>query len=221
MRTYRVHFIRHGLTKGNLEGRYIGSTDLPLCQQGVEQLEDLIALKEYPFVDKVYTSPLVRCRQTADILFPDRAVEVVDNLREYDFGEFENRTVEELEKDPRFRQWAAASMQASAPGGESGMDLLKRSVQAMAYIFGQMMENNIYSAAVVTHGGLIMTLLANMGLPQREMIYWNAQPGCGYTALLTAQMWMRDQKFEVYGTIPVGGDNYDVDFSYGMPQEEQ
>lgn len=47
-----------------------------------------------------------------------------------------------------------------------------------------------------------MNLLAAMGLPQREAVRWNVQPGRGYTILLTPQMWMRDHKFEVYAQIP-------------------
>ena len=64
------------------------------------------------------------------------------------------------------------------------------------------MEMRIPSVAVITHGGLIMNLLAAMGLPERKMVQWTALNGRGYTLLLTTQMWMRDQKFEVYSQIP-------------------
>ena len=70
MRTYKIHLIRHGLTRGNLEGRYIGVTDLPLCPQGRAQLEELLEQGEYPMVERVYVSPLLRARQTAQLLFP-------------------------------------------------------------------------------------------------------------------------------------------------------
>ena len=44
MKYYKLHLIRHGLTQGNLDGRYIGSgTDLPLCAEGRAQLEELKA----------------------------------------------------------------------------------------------------------------------------------------------------------------------------------
>lgn len=203
MLTYKIHLIRHGLTQANLDGCYIGSrTDLPLCPQGRQQLEELRESWEYPFVDRVYTSPLLRAKETAEILFPDRLLETVDNLRELDFGEFEGRSAAELEKDPAFQKWISSPASACPPKGESGEQLQKRAVQAVAYIFGQMMEKKIPSVAVVTHGGLITQLLAAMGLPQREAIRWNTAPGHGYTLLLSAQMWMRDHKFEVYEQIP-------------------
>ena len=73
MLTYRLFLIRHGLTQGNLERRYIGRrSDLPLCEEG---RKGLLALKEefeYPDVKKVYAAPMKRCFETAEILYPDR-----------------------------------------------------------------------------------------------------------------------------------------------------
>ena len=202
MLTYKIHLIRHGLTQGNLDGRYIGMTDLPLCGEGRRQLEELRRACEYPQVDRVFVSPLLRAKESAEILYPDRYTEVVDKLRELDFGAFENRAISDLERDPDFQRWISSPPDTKAPGGESGADLQGRAVEALAYIFAQMMEKRAASTAVVTHGGLIMNLLAAMGLPQREAVRWNVQPGRGYTILRTPQMWMRDHKFEVYAQIP-------------------
>ena len=55
MISYKIYFIRHGLTEGNEEGRYIGSTDLPLSREGQEALDRLQEECEYPDVQKVYT----------------------------------------------------------------------------------------------------------------------------------------------------------------------
>ena len=212
MLTYKIHLIRHGLTQGNLEGRYIGSTDLPLCEAGKAQLLQLREECEYPQVDCVYTSPLQRARQSAEILYPDRQVIPVDGLRELDFGAFENRDMHDLEKDPAVQEWVAAGPAACPPGGESGQMLQKRAIEAVAHIFAQMMEKRIVSAAVVTHGGVIMNLLAAMGLPQRPAVAWQLEPGHGFTCLLSAQMWMRDRKFEVYGQLPYDGRDYQEAF---------
>ena len=201
MLTYKIHMIRHGLTEANLEGRYIGTTDLPLCEQGRASLEQLYKSCDYPEVDRVYTSPLKRAVQTAEILYPDSLIEPVNKLRELDFGDFEGKTASELEHDPAFRAWIS-SPGGCPPHGETVQALKKRSVEAVAYIFGQMMEKKMLSVAVVTHGGLIMSVLAELGLPQRDAVRWTTQDGRGYTLLLTAQMWMRDRKFEVYEQIP-------------------
>ena len=66
MQYYKLHLIRHGLTAGNLDGRYIGSgTDLPLCDEGRAQLAELKGQCPYPQVPLVFTSPLRRATETA------------------------------------------------------------------------------------------------------------------------------------------------------------
>lgn len=73
-----IILVRHGKTAGNLEGRYIGSrTDEPLCEEGIHALEEKVREGTYPPVDLVYASPMIRCRQTAKILWPKFA----DSLR--------------------------------------------------------------------------------------------------------------------------------------------
>ena len=82
--------IRHGKTAGNLLGRYIGSrTDEPLCDEGREGLEG----KKLPEVERLYVSPMKRCVETAEILWPGfdrKKMQKVTDLRECDFGDFEN-----------------------------------------------------------------------------------------------------------------------------------
>ena len=52
MKGYRIAFIRHGMTQANLDGRYIGTTDLPLCREGADQLYEKIEKYDYPSVQK-------------------------------------------------------------------------------------------------------------------------------------------------------------------------
>ena len=202
MLTYKIHLIRHGLTQANFERRYIGVTDLPLCEAGVAQLQQMQEDNEYPGVQRVYTSPLKRAMETAELLFPNRQIKTVDNLRELDFGAFENRTIEDLEQDEAFRAWIAAP-DCPAPGGESGRTAAERAVRGLTTVFAEMMEQKLHSVAVVTHAGLMAGMLAQMGLPERDAVRWQCGPGEGYTLLLTPQMWMREQKFEVYGKLPI------------------
>lgn len=202
MLTYKIHMLRHGITQANLERKYIGRTDPPLCDVGIRQIRELLREWEYPEVKRVYSSPLLRATETAKLIYPKQKPILVEGLREIDFGDFEDRTIEDLEKDPAFQAWIA-SEDMPVPGGESGRQVYERSVKALADLFQEMMDNRITSAAVITHSGLITGLLANMGLPQREAVRWSCDPGRGYTLLMTPQMWMRDKKFEVYGRLPV------------------
>ena len=59
MKTYTIHLLRHALTRGNLEGRYIGQTDEPLCREGREQLLKMKNDYDYPKVDVVFSSSLM------------------------------------------------------------------------------------------------------------------------------------------------------------------
>ena len=54
----KVVLIRHSKTAGNLMGRYIGTTDEPLCEEGIRLLEN----RSYPAAELVYVSPMKRCR---------------------------------------------------------------------------------------------------------------------------------------------------------------
>ena len=69
MKTYKIHIVRSGLTQANLEGRYLGREDVPVCEQGIEQLKYLKQTYDYGQVQAVFTSPLQRCKQTAAMLF--------------------------------------------------------------------------------------------------------------------------------------------------------
>ena len=96
-----VYFIRHGLTAGNEKKRYIGKTDEPLSEQGSAQLKG----KTAPRVDVVAVSPMLRCMQTAQILYPRQKYRVVEDFRECDFGTFEGKNYLELSDDPAYKAW--------------------------------------------------------------------------------------------------------------------
>ena len=69
---YHLSLFRHGLTRANDEGLYLGSTDYPLTDRGAAELASKLDRYEYPRVQRVYSSPLTRCTETAEILFPER-----------------------------------------------------------------------------------------------------------------------------------------------------
>ena len=92
MRTLKIHLIRHGATDANYDGRYIGcKTDLPLAPEGLNELRLLKDDIDYPEIERLYSSPMLRCRQTGAVLYPDFEPVTVEELKEYDFGSFENR----------------------------------------------------------------------------------------------------------------------------------
>ena len=92
-----IYFIRHGQTKYNTEGRFVGSTDLPLSAEGRKNIEEKWAGKsEHIDKDVIYTSPMKRCIETSNIIFPDDTFSVIKDMREMNFGIFEGKTHDEL-----------------------------------------------------------------------------------------------------------------------------
>ena len=153
----KVLLIRHGMTKGNREKRFIGITDDSLCEQGIEELKKL----KYPPADKVVVSPLERCRKTAEIIYGGYDI-VCEDLRECDFGILEGKKHEELKDNPIYINWLKEEENRSAeelvfPKGESKKDFSLRCVKAFEQVT-EKFEDNI-TVAFVVHGGVIMTLL--------------------------------------------------------------
>ncbi len=202
MKTYKLHVIRHGMTDGNKEGYYVGSKDLPVCPEGIEELKSILNEFEYPYIEKLYTSPLQRCKDTADVIYPGMEQNIIEEMRECCFGEFEGRKFTELQNDENYIRWLGDSLNNPPPGGESADTFLDRLLNGLGKIFKDMMDNNITSAALITHGGVIMNLFAAIGLPKHSVTEWKTMNGSGYTVILTPQMWMRDNSIEIYDVIP-------------------
>jgi probable phosphoglycerate mutase len=111
----RVFLVRHGETEWSKSGQHTGATDLPLTKAGADQGRLLTErLKELDFA-LVLTSPLLRARETcrqAGLL--DRA-EVLEDLREWDYGQYEGVTTTEIRRrQPDWSVW-----KDGAPGGET------------------------------------------------------------------------------------------------------
>lgn len=202
MKGYRISLIRHGLTAANEQGLYIGRTDFPLSQQGRSQLAAKLDEFSYPRVSRVYSSPLQRCTETAEILFPYCEMLRVDNLMELDFGEFEGKNVDALIQREDYKAWLKGGMQARPPRGESMEELCVRSYKALHEIIMDMMEEDLTHTAVITHAGVIANMLACFGLPKINAKEIHCEPGEGMDILVTASMWQRSQAFEILGMTP-------------------
>ncbi|NLT10223.1 MAG: histidine phosphatase family protein [Ruminococcus sp.] len=170
----RVVFIRHGLTAGNLEKRYIGSTDEPICEEGAIQLRSV----EFPHCDILVCSPMKRCTQTADIVFPSQKFEIEPGFRECDFGDFEGRNYIELTGDPYYQKWIDSGGSLPFPSGEAPEDFKKRCTASFEKLTEAHMDT--HSIAFVVHGGTIMSILEKYAVPGRNYYDWYCENGHGY-----------------------------------------
>ena len=149
----------------------------------------------------IATGPLKRCLETADIIYPDRYVKRIDNIAECNFGEFENKTADELIDVPEYKDWLKGGFEACAPSGESFGDFTLRCLNGLEEIFKDMIHDQVTRAAVITHGGVIMNLLSNYGLPKCNPSDFALNQGEGYMINMSTFLWQHGPTFEIVGKL--------------------
>ena len=216
MKTYKLHLIRHGLTDYNLDGRYCGTLDPPLCKEGIDQLYDLMEQYDYPYVDEVYASPLLRARQTAEILFPGCEYTAVENLREASFGQFEGKTMSQLMDNPEYSKWVVPGSDYTPVGVEPAKAFYLRCREGLIQVVDDMMSRGVTSAAVITHAGVISTALAALAYPKLSQYDWNCEAGQGFTVRADPSLFLREPVLEYVCDIPAENLKTDDDDPYDL-----
>jgi len=106
--------VRHGATEWTATGQHTSRTDVPLTDEGREQARALGRVLDGHEFALVLSSPLSRALETCRLAGFGDAVETDDDLREWDYGEYEGRTTADIrEERPGWNVWAGS------PGGES------------------------------------------------------------------------------------------------------
>lgn len=188
----KLTLIRHGAAKSNLERRYLGITDEALSDEGIQRLKRRKENGRYPVPEKVFSGPMLRCRQSAEILFPDLEVCVIPEWTEINFGSFEGKNYKELEKDADYQKWIDSGGKIPFPGGESRDELIERTMRGFEKALSEIRnDSSMMEIAALVHGGTIMALCSS--LFGRE--YFDYQAGCGEGFVC----YLRDTKRDVYG----------------------
>lgn len=114
--------VRHGETEWSREGRHTGHTDVPLTETGAEQAAGIRAALEGSAFERVLTSPLARAAETARLAGYGEEAERRDELREWDYGDYEGRRTSEIrEERPGWTLW-----RDGVPGGETAAEVSAR-----------------------------------------------------------------------------------------------
>lgn len=183
--------IRHGETCGNKLKRYIGKrTDEPLTKEAEEMLKGL----GYMCPEAVYASPMLRCTQTAGILFPGKTLNIIDELAECDFGEFENKNYMELDGNQNYQAWIDSGGLLPFPGGESREEFKKRNLKGFQKVVQSCIRKEIQSAVLVVHGGTIMNIMEEYADENRSFYDWHVKNGRGYEVELDTGLWKKDRR---------------------------
>ena len=157
-----IVLVRHGETDWNRERRFQGHADMPLNDAGRRQAAELADVLSREGLQAVYTSPLKRASETAQIVGNRLGLPLFDlaALKEIDVGEWQGLTVDEVRA--RFPQQASGEWRSGWPNGESHEELSARVVPALLDLARGHDGERILG---VTHAGPIRAALgASMGL---------------------------------------------------------
>lgn len=195
--------IRHGKTRANQEKRYLGKTEEDLSQQGKTELGQRV----YPPVKSLFGSPMQRCIQTAELIYPNLSYQNIPEWKEMDFGRFEGKNYEDLKGDADYQRWIDSNGTLPFPEGESREDFILRCGRGFRRFleimtgreikrrFPQTEEHSPAAeehspvaekhspAAAIVHGGTIMALLSHYGL-KGDYFDYQCGNGEGYQCLV-------------------------------------
>lgn len=151
-----IFLTRHGETEWNALGRFQGCQDTILSEEGILQAKYLKTRFNGKF-DYIYTSPLKRAVQTAEIITEGcNTIPLVEaNLREINFGEWEGLTIKEIEDNypEKFVEWKNDELIAPMCGGD--LSVLKASIRAKRAILEIAKKHQGSKIIIVAHGGII------------------------------------------------------------------
>lgn len=184
-----IYLIRHGETDYNKEKRLQGETDIPLNEKGIDLARKTAkGLKDVHF-DRIYTSPLVRARKTAEIIRGNRDIEIIptNGLKEISFGDYEGLTILDGKyniPDPDFLNFfEAPEKYHTPPNGESIEHLKKRTSSFLRKIM-QDPANEDLTFLMSSHGAAIRGILSGLqDLPVSRFWEGGVHKNCGVTLL--------------------------------------
>lgn len=168
----KINLIRHGMTAGNLKKRYIGRTDEPLCDLGIKQIK----AGNYPPCKIAAVSPMKRCIETLNLIYPDVTPILRNDLRECDFGDFEGKNYKELAENADYQRWIDSGGVLDFPNGESIIGFKQRCIADFLDLVRSVDED----ISIITHGGTISAILENLAMEKRNFYEWSVANGEGY-----------------------------------------
>jgi len=166
------YMVRHGETDWNREEVFRGRIDVPLNDRGRQQAEAAGRRLAGAGVGAVCTSPLVRARETADIIARacGREVCVEEAFVDMDFGDWQGLALTEVEKrfpEP-YQTWSRTPAEARIPGAESLVEVKQRAVAGITALAGRFPEDTL---CVVTHR-VVSKLVMAWALGLDEAAFW-------------------------------------------------
>ena len=187
----KVYLVRHGETDMNVRNMFYGWYDADINAKGVSQAEELREAFKNIHLDGIYASDLTRAAHTAEIIADGREVNKESDLRELYYGDWENRTGEEMTAEDRvvLKKWETDWLDCVMPNGESFMEFYNRVTTGLDRI---LKANKGKHILIVSHNGALSAMLCHLtGAGPKGFWKFNSKQG-HYSAL-----WVSDKKITV------------------------
>lgn len=118
----QLWLLRHGATEWAINGRHTGNTDIPLLPEGELEAKALEPILSKQSFAAVFTSPLQRARRTCELAGLAKRAEVLDELKEWNYGDYEGITSQEIHQtNPNWSIWSDG-----CPNGEDAKTVQNR-----------------------------------------------------------------------------------------------
>jgi alpha-ribazole phosphatase len=181
MNEIKLYLIRHGKTYCNEKNLYCGKSDVDLTENGIKELKEKLIKFKYPKCDFYFTSGAKRANQTIEIICPENKYSKLDKFFEYNFGDFELKSYEELKLLKEYVNWIEDKEEKlKCPNGESKEEFRKRIIEGFNELIEYFINENIQTALGVTHGGTIGMILEMLYDDKKKFYEWQPKNGEGY-----------------------------------------
>lgn len=191
-----IALFRHRLTEENKRKAYLGWNDSHVCVESNMSSTD----RRY---ELYFSSDLQRCITTANQLFPDKELILLEYLREMNFGRWEGKTYEDLKEDELYQRWLSDPLHFAPPHGESFQQFTNRVQTGWKIIVDEIRQQNIRSAAVITHGGVIRHLLTEFAPLKKEFWDWQVRHDQGFELIFEKNALWRGERCTLLQEVPL------------------
>lgn len=196
----KIYLIRHGKTYCNEKQLYCGKTDIDLSESGRKELESR-DINIYPKCDFYFTSGLKRANSTLEIICPDKKYTVINEFSEYNFGDFELKSYEDLKDLKEYQDWIIDKTQnVCCPNGESKLEFRNRIEKAFDKLIKYMFKENKETSLGVIHGGAIGIILEIKYDDSKKFYEWQPKNGYGYEIIVDI---LDNNDYKIYSIRPI------------------
>lgn len=185
MEEIKLYLIRHGKTYCNERQLYCGKSDVGLSENGINELKKISKRIKCSKCNFYFTSGAKRANQTLEILCPENEYKILNEFFEYNFGDFELKSYEDLKSIKEYLEWIEDEEgNIKCPRGENRVEFKKRIRDGFLELIKYLTEENINTAFGVIHGGSIGIILEMFYDDKKKFYEWQPKNGEGYELII-------------------------------------